>query len=345
MSGIFTLQMIISVDLKCLEMLSDMHDKLSQAVKLYDQILTQQVAQPQRRIAATSPTPYLQQQSFGTGYSQWVPQVQASPTNYHVPPETPLSPHLSYASPPIHAQLPQWNQPQYQYPLHQASSPPEMIASQTSVPPSQYGQLSQHQHYTSTPSTSQNATSYSYNQPQSEQTYAQPSQHQHYTSTPSTSQNGTSYAYNQPQSDQAASVQSTPPFVPAAFGSLVQSPPPTQYQPTPISQPPVAPTLARANSVSYASATPVPHIARNNTVVSHAPIKQYQRQQYQAPPQQQQQQQQHQSYQIASPPPAPPTLPQFPVVPTAAPQPTLPIYGSTIPSGFDERKEALLIDL
>ena len=309
MSGIF-LQTMINVDLKCLEMLSDMHDKLSQAVKLYDQILTQQVAQPQRRFAATSPTPYLQQQSFSTGYTQWVPQVQANPTSYHVPSETPLSPQLSYASPPTHAQLPQWNQPQYQYPLHQASSSPEMIASQTSAPSSQY---------------------------------AQPSQHQHYTSTPSTSQNVTSYSYNQPQSDQAVSVQSTPSFVPATFPSLVQSPPPTQYQPTPVSQPPVAPTLARANSVNYASATPVPHVARNNTVASHAPTKQYQRQQYQAPPQQQHQQQQ--SYQIASPPPAPPSLPQFPVVPTAAPQPTLPIYGSTIPSGFEERKEALLIDL
>ena len=290
-------------------MLSDMHDKLSQAVKLYDQILTQQVAQPRRQTVATSPALYQQQQSFGTGYSQWAPQVQANPTSYLPPAETPLSPHLSYASPPTPAQLPQWNQPQYQYPLHQASSPPEMIASQTSVPQ-----------------------------------YAQPSQHQLYTSTPNTSQNVTSYSYNQPQSDQAVSVQSTPS---AGFVSLVQSPPPpTQYQPTPVSQPPAAPTLARANSVSYTSATPVPHIARNNTVVSHTPTKQYQRQQYQAPPQQQQQQQQqHHSYQIASPPPAPPSLPQFPVVPSAAPQPTLPIYGSTIPSGFEERKEALLIDL
>jgi len=57
------------------QMLSDMHDKLSQAVKLYDQILTQQVAQPRRQTAATSPTLYQQQQSFGTGYSQWAPQA------------------------------------------------------------------------------------------------------------------------------------------------------------------------------------------------------------------------------------------------------------------------------
>ena len=289
-------------------MLSDMHDKLSQAVKLYDQILTQQVAQPRRQTAVTSPTLYHQPQNFDTGYSQWAPQVQADPTSY-LPPETPLSPHLSYTSHPTPAQLPQWNQPQYQYPQHQASSPPEMIsASQTSEPQ-----------------------------------YAQPSQYQHYTSTPSTSQNVTSYSYNQPYSDMAVSVQSTPS---AAFAPLVQSPPPTQYQPTPVSQPPIEPTLARPNSVSYASATPVPHVARNNTVASHAPTKQYQ-QQYQAPPQQQhqQQQQQQQSYRIASPPPAPPSLPQFPVVPTTAPQPTLPIYGSMIPSGFEERKEALLIDL
>ncbi|KAF8816712.1 ubiquitin binding protein [Phlegmacium glaucopus] len=292
------------------QMLSDMHDKLSQAVKLYDQILTQQVAQPRWRATTVSPTPYQQQQSFNAGYSQWASQAQANPTGYQAPLETPSSPQLSYASPPpTHAQLPQWNQPQqshYQSQLHRASSP-EMIASQTSVPSLQY---------------------------------AQPLQHQHYASTPSTSQNITSYSYNQPQSNQVASVQSTSSFASPAPVSLAHSPPPIQYQP-PTPQVPVTPSLARANSVTYTSATPA--IARSNTVASHTPTQQYQqRQQYQAPPQQQQQQHhyQHQSYQIASPPPAPPSLPQFPVVPTATPQPTFPMYSST-----GERKEALLIDL
>ena len=297
-----------------------MNDKLSQAVKLYDQILTQQVAQPRWRTAATSSTPY-QQQSFDTGYSQWPHQVQVNPTSYHAPAETPSSP--SYASPlPTQAQLPQWNQPQqsqYSSQMHRTSSP-EMVASQTSAPLSQY---------------------------------AQPLQY---------------------QSNQVASVQSTSSFTPV---SLVQSPVPIQYQPptpaqyqplTPkasIPQAPVAPSLGRANSATYTSATPVPYLARNATVASHASTQQYQQQQqYQAPPQQQRQhqyqQQQHQPYQIASPPPAPPSLPQFPVVPTAAPQPTFPqfpvvptaapqptfpMYGSTISSGFEERKEALLIDL
>ena len=308
----FSLQMTNGVNPKSSEMLSDMHDKLSQAVKLYDQILTQQVAQPRWRTAATSPTPYQQQQSLGTNYSHWAPQVHANPTGYQAPPETPLSPHLAYTSPPpTDAQSTQWNQPQYQYQPHQIS--PEIVASQTSVPPSQYAQPLQYQHFGSTPSMSQNVTP----------------------------------LHNQLQ---AVSVQSKPSLVPAAPVSLAQSSPPTQYQPpilqAPVSEPPVAPTLARANSVSHTSATPVPHIARNNTMASHAHTQQYQQRQYQVPPQQQhqQQQQQQQSYQIASP-PAPPSLPQFPVVPTAAPQPTFPIYGSTIPSGFEERKEALLIDL
>jgi len=287
-------------------MLSDMHDKLSQAVKLYDQILTQQVAQPRWRTTAVTPTPY--QQSFSTGYSQWASRVQTSPTSYQVPPETPLSPQRSYASPsPTPAQLPHWNRPQqsqYQPQPHQASSPPKMIPSQTSAPPSQYAQ------------------------------------YQHYASTPSTSQNVTLYSYSQPQSNQTAAVQNTPSFTPTSPVSLARSPPPTQYQPT-TPQAPVAPTLARANSVAYTSAIPASHIARHNTIASHAPTQQYQqRQQNQAPLQQQ-----HQPHQIALPPPAPPSLPQFPVVPTAAPQPTFPMYGSTISSGFEERKEALLIDL
>ncbi|EEB92803.1 hypothetical protein MPER_08635, partial [Moniliophthora perniciosa FA553] len=56
------------------QILSDMHDKLSQAVKLYDQLLSQQVAQPRWRSPPASAAPY---QPTQTGYaavngsSQW----------------------------------------------------------------------------------------------------------------------------------------------------------------------------------------------------------------------------------------------------------------------------------
>jgi growth factor-regulated tyrosine kinase substrate len=45
---------------------------------------------------------------------------------------------------------------------------------------------------------------------------------------------------------------------------------------------------------------------------------------------------------------SPAVMPQFPSVPTAAPEPTYSMHASTIPSGFEQkegRKEALLIDL
>ena len=90
--------------------------------------------------------------------------------------------------------------------------------------------------------------------------------------TPSKSQISTSYLHNQPPSNQP--VESKLSFVSAAPVSLAQSPPPTQYQPPtlqpPVTEPPVAPTLARANSLSYPSTTPVSHLARNNTITSHA---------------------------------------------------------------------------
>ncbi|KAF8907624.1 hypothetical protein CPB84DRAFT_1674768 [Gymnopilus junonius] len=65
------------------QMLSEMHEQLSQAVKLYDQILSQQLAQPRWRTtsvpAVTSPASYQQQASYNpsyapSGYTQWTPQ-------------------------------------------------------------------------------------------------------------------------------------------------------------------------------------------------------------------------------------------------------------------------------
>ncbi|KAF8168446.1 hypothetical protein B0H34DRAFT_685525 [Crassisporium funariophilum] len=342
------------------EMLSNMHDQLSQAVKLYDQILSQQVAQPRWRAQQSpvvSPGPY---QTYNTnyapvdGYNQWTPQAQATQTGYQAsqgPQREPSSPHHAFSSPPVvSTQLPQYGlasrpehsqhqwqqQQQQQSQLHQShpqqvqyaqpSSPraPDMIPAQ---PPDQYVQRpgTQYQQYAAAP-------------------------------TSSTSQNAASYAYNQHQSIPSSSMQNTPAYAPPVALPQSPPPPPAQYQlstpQAPPFQAPLTPSLARHSSVSHASSPPASHLARSNTVTSHAPSQLQQHQQYQTPLQLQQplqqQQPQRQSYQVSSPPPAPVALPQFPAAPTSVPQPAYSAYAPSMPSGFEqkeERKEALLIDL
>ncbi|KAF9523658.1 hypothetical protein CPB83DRAFT_910519 [Crepidotus variabilis] len=117
------------------EILSEMHEKLSQAVKLYDQILTQQVSQPRWRAPVAtgpvSPGAYQQQQqqSYASPsiYSQWAPQqVQYQPT-----PEAPMT----VASPP--PAQPQWHQQQ-----------PVSVAYQSEPQPAQYTHPVQSSSYT-----------------------------------------------------------------------------------------------------------------------------------------------------------------------------------------------------
>ena len=85
MSGAFTSRTIVNIN--NLEMLAEMNDKLSQAVKLYDKILTEQLSRPYRA-APVAPPPH--QSSFAPiepSYSQWSPAPQ----------QTPLSPRTNYA--------------------------------------------------------------------------------------------------------------------------------------------------------------------------------------------------------------------------------------------------------
>ncbi|KIY65399.1 ubiquitin binding protein [Cylindrobasidium torrendii FP15055 ss-10] len=103
------------------QLLTEMHDKLSQAVKLYDHLLTEQVSQPRRQAPPTQ-------------YSQWQPSYQPQPYAPSAPPEmayqpsaTPtLSRSNTYAQPSYAAASPG---PQLMYAPPQVSSPP---------PPMQY---------------------------------------------------------------------------------------------------------------------------------------------------------------------------------------------------------------
>ncbi|CAA7267700.1 unnamed protein product [Cyclocybe aegerita] len=317
------------------QMLSDMHDKLSQAVKLYDQILSQQVAAPRWRTSSAvpvSPTAYQQPQQSHTGYvpngyapngyAPWTAQGQPTQAGYQGSPEPQTSPRMASATSPSQEQ-----------PVYSLTSRPE------SVQPQWYQQQQQQQP----------PASY---QPQ----YASSTVSAPPVSSPAPPASLQSPTYAQYQQQYNAPSTTTPSFTPAALPQSPPPAPPAQYQPptpqAPAFQPssiavaPGSPSLARHNSVAYApSATPSSQqqqatLARSNTVASHAP-SQFQRQQYQAQPPPPQQYQQP----AVRAPQGPVALPQFPSAPTAAPQPTYSMYSS---SGFEqkeERKEALLIDL
>ncbi|KAH9064959.1 ubiquitin binding protein [Lactarius vividus] len=121
------------------ELLTDMNNKLAQAVKLYDHILTQQVARPTWRQQTTSPA--------GQHYGQWNPEqspvaVQPShapatqrwhqPASVYTPSQayqTPANVDTPY-SPPSHSPQQAWTQPSY---MPSAASPaPVITASQVS---------------------------------------------------------------------------------------------------------------------------------------------------------------------------------------------------------------------
>ncbi|KAF9005218.1 hypothetical protein BDQ17DRAFT_384872 [Cyathus striatus] len=287
------------------QMLSDMHDKLSQAVKLYDQLLSEQIAHPRWRAPQTVSSPVTYQPASSVystgynsvgmnGYSQWAPATPAPTVAQYQSPQT-QSPSSREES-----SQTSWYQPQ-QPQQQQQQQQQQYVPTAVSIPQQQYM-------YASSP-------------------------------TPSTSQTLPPVTYN-PLSH--APIQSPPPPETTSV-SLQQSLPPVQQYAAPVPQPVSAPTplqeaqyvsspgpvLQRHNTVSYVASPPAPinvnpNLIRSNTVsASH--------QQY-AP--------QHQPQQQYAPPPS--QLPQFPVAPTLNPA-SFPAVPSGFEQ--KERKEALLIDL
>lgn len=294
-----------------------MHEKLSQAVKLYDQILSQQVSQPRWRTSHTGPVNLGQyhqpHQHYTTaiapnGYYQWNPQTSPSQVLYQ--------PNSAHAAKPISNQITQVS--------------PTLQENQLQYVPNPQPQPQQSFHHTHVeyhPSQSTVAPIASAALPPAIQspTYSQPT-----------------YAAMQPV-HQSTPIISSPTNTP-------QSPPPLSHYQAPSTHfspqqqsAPAGAALVRHNTMAYPSSPPALsplHMARSNTISSSFS-------QPHRPPQQ--------AFQnlpaaaMVSPlPPAPATLPQFPSVPTSVPQPTYSIYNSSLPSGFEqkeERKEALLIDL
>ncbi|KAG7450884.1 ubiquitin binding protein [Guyanagaster necrorhizus] len=270
------------------EMLADMHDKLSQAVKLYDQLLSEQVAHPRWRSSQAYEQPvsnYGQSQPLTNGYSQWQSPYQVASVSS---PQSALPPSSYFAPAPVPTQPTPAPSQQYSY----------VGSSQQYLPPLQAGENTSpiSQTYQSEPvpmSPLQEAPPISYS------TYPLPEKH-------SSPEIQTTY-------------QVPPAPVNAAPVSAPESLPPTQHTP---------PALTRQNTVSsYSVPTPQPLPSRSNTV--HTTYRQ-------AP---------HQQAQRYA--PTPPSLPQFPVAPTSAPQ-AFSMYEPSIPTGVaqrEERQEALLIDL
>ncbi|TCD71439.1 Vacuolar protein-sorting-associated protein 27 [Steccherinum ochraceum] len=314
------------------ELLSEMHEKLSQAVRLYDKLLTEQVSHPSWRAAsaappvastsASQPTP-----SYSPSYQVQPPSTSTYNPSYQQAPPVSYNqwqPQNQVTSPPVQAQ--QTGQPSY----FASQAPVSQQQAQSPIPNGAYASPTAASAYYATnmyqAQSPQNVPS-----PQQVQSYASP------VASPPVSipQYGIAQqATGDPILTQPALV-SQPPPPPTQVSPQVQpvAPPPVQSPPIPSSSPTYS-TLARHNTLpSHQPAAPVHSqyapparpIQRSNTVAvqSHAP------------------QQLQQLQQIA----APPQIPVMPAVPAASPSSY--DYQNQV-SGYappEERKEALLIDL
>ena len=322
-------------------MLSEMHDKLSQAVKLYDHLLTQQISQPRWRSSVPAMSPSMSYQLGVAGHNppqglhndhqQWA----AAHTSVSVPSEptrveqTQLSqreaqPVQAYPGPSVgqdhrsvHVnslgqahilesgpqQQPSHPQPtQFTSPSGQASDP---VRSQPGLPglPTGY-QTSGPSQYAQYPAQVAQATA------------------------PAAPAPTTTTSFTQAIGLLPASTPLHQTYSPAY---LPQSPPPPQQHiPQPVSapsHPPSATPLTRlpTRHNTIAGTPRTAYLSRHNTI-ANTPMRQpHQPILHQAPA-------------------AVTTFPQFPVAPTTAPQ-AYPLYGPSVPTDVAEKKEALLIDL
>ncbi|RPD59463.1 ubiquitin binding protein [Lentinus tigrinus ALCF2SS1-6] len=238
------------------QMLVDMHEKLSQAVKLYDKLLTEQLSRPSWR-AGPSAVPQQdtgayapQYQTVNGTYSQWhhqpsqqVPATPVQPTSYFSPTPAPQANGAYATSPPA-------EQPQHQ--MFQPQTAPILSPSSPSIQP-RYGQEGLPYGAMSPPPVSV---------PQ-------------YGAAPTAAPAPLPVSFQQPS---AASAPPAPP---------VQSQPQPHLQP-PQTQAPSAPPLSRHNTLSgYQQQQSIAngYLARSNTVASssHAPAQLQQLQQMSVP--------------------------------------------------------------
>ncbi|KAJ3843147.1 hypothetical protein F5878DRAFT_575653 [Lentinula raphanica] len=239
------------------QMLSDMHEQLSQAVRLYDQLLSQQVAHPRWRPPEASGMYQNPSTSYAppvNGYSQWGPAYQV--------PNSPPQPQSSYF--PTNAP-PQQSQSQW-YPQQPIS--PQMQQPQAASPSTTYPQ-SMYQAPTPVPQVPQTSSSQQYSTiPQQQYTAPAP------TVQPSSQLNSTS-----------------PTPVPQVHSSQQYTSAPVQQYSIPPQQQltPSAPPMQPPSQVASVSPTPVPHAPQATSLQQYSsatPVQQYSslpQQQYAAP--------------------------------------------------------------
>ncbi|KAF7974930.1 hypothetical protein HWV62_10971 [Athelia sp. TMB] len=269
------------------QMLSEMHDKLSQAVKLYDNLLTQQVAHPpwtRSPPAHTSYQPIQQQQSYNpyqpvNTYQQWAPgppqhalpmspagyqqyseqprQTPSSPVSHY----TPQAPVQSYAQEPPHASFspaprvhsPHQQQQQQQQPWPAQQQQQQFVQTQNAPvsvppPPAQYSSPPLQSAYTpATPAPYQPAV------PQSPSLASAP---QHQVFAPQRHNTIASQTPQAPQQNQVTNLPRHNTTAAAPPAPVYQQQQQQQQQQTPLPQFPVAPTSAPQTYSMYGPSIP-----------------------------------------------------------------------------------------
>ncbi|KAF9021678.1 ubiquitin binding protein [Hymenopellis radicata] len=134
------------------QLLTDMHGKLSEAVKLYDQLLTEQLAHPRWRQSQYQPQPQISYQAQTPVQASYTPLAQpyAPPQEYQSPTQTSYQqPYTtSYATPtqpmynPSYVASPTAEQGQMVQQSASASAPPVSISSPPPVPHPSHAQYS-----------------------------------------------------------------------------------------------------------------------------------------------------------------------------------------------------------
>ncbi|KIK65962.1 hypothetical protein GYMLUDRAFT_38430 [Collybiopsis luxurians FD-317 M1] len=307
------------------QLLSDMHEQLSQAVKLYDQLLSQQVAHPRWRSPEPVAAPYQGYAPPTNNHAQWAPNGIQAPAQSAVPQPQPYAPPQEMHISTQQSQM-QWHP---QQPVSPSMHP-------TSPPPNSYPSSSQQAYQAHSPTPV--PQTYSQAPTPTPQQYPSPSSASHYSSPP-------------PQHQFAPPAQFAPSSPMLSRQSTIS------YAQSATPQPPAS-SLARSNTLATSHPSRSQQAYHQSSQTMHSQPQQTQT--YTAaptsPPHQHQQQQQYYTQNHSAPTPAPVapiqsmTLAQFPVAPTSAPQSIQSLYGpsTSIPAGVvhtEERKEALLIDL
>ncbi|KAF8627273.1 hypothetical protein AX17_006318 [Amanita inopinata Kibby_2008] len=305
------------------QMLADMHEKLSQTVKLYDQLLTEQVIHPRWRPAQPANAYHARAPSVNGVPSnlqpQWTGNAQGTLTGY-VPTDAPQSTWY----PP--QQQAQYAQPDGQYSPNVPISSPQAVSSPPQL--QQYSEVSQIHYSGPTPTPNQAV------RPFSIQSQVIPSMANAVKSPPPGAiHQDFNTPFTEPQHPSLSLARSN-----SVSSSYATSPPSASGH------------LTRSNTVSFPPGRTYQQAMPNAQTPQQHYRHHSQQPQRMYPTPQQQQHQQQQTF-IASPPAPPtstaPTMPHFPSVPTTLPQ-VGQMYGPSIPTGVaqtEERKEALLIDL